>query len=242
MAWAAIYAWNPLVIVEIAGSGHVDSLGIFLLVTGLLCLEKMKNRLTGAVFAFSFLAKFAGLLILPLLIARRNWKALAYFIFVTAVGYSLFLINSHLGERLTTVFRGAHTYARDWSFNGSLYPVLIGVVKNPTAAKFVTVVFMATLGMWGALRNWEPAPFLYYLIGLGILLTPTLHPWYVVWIAPFLCLFPHPGWLLFNGTVALAYLVWPTYLKTGMWELSTGVRLAEYLPLYALLFFLRNKK
>jgi len=35
--------------------------------------------------------------------------------------------------------------------------------------------------------------------------TPTLHPWYLALLVPFLCLYPRSGWLLFTGTVFLAY-------------------------------------
>ena len=69
-------------------------------------------------------------------------------------------------------------------------------------------------------------------VGAYLLLVPTaMHPWYVVWIVPFLCVRPSPAWLWFSGAVTLsyaAYVVAPAPLPSWAW-------LLEYGPLYALL-------
>jgi Glycosyltransferase family 87 len=69
-------------------------------------------------------------------------------------------------------------------------------------------------------------------VGSYLLLVPTaMHPWYVVWIVPFLCVRPSPAWLWFSGAVSLsyvAYVVAPAPLPWWAW-------LLEYGPLYALL-------
>ncbi|HSE96092.1 MAG TPA: glycosyltransferase 87 family protein, partial [Methylomirabilota bacterium] len=69
-------------------------------------------------------------------------------------------------------------------------------------------------------------------IGAYLALVPTaMHPWYVVWMVPFLCVVPSPAWLYFSGAVSLSYvafLVWPAPLPAWAW-------LAQYGPLYALL-------
>lgn len=69
-------------------------------------------------------------------------------------------------------------------------------------------------------------------IGAYLLLVPTaMHPWYVIWVVPFLCVRPSPAWLWFSGAVTLsyvAYVVAPAPLPWWAW-------LLEYGPLYALL-------
>ena len=54
-------------------------------------------------------------------------------------------------------------------------------------------------------------------IGAGLLLSPTIHPWYILWVLPFACLYLNRGWLLFSGTVFLAYAGRDAYLATGVW-------------------------
>jgi hypothetical protein len=78
-------------------------------------------------------------------------------------------------------------------------------------------------------------------IGAYLILTPLLHPWYVLWLVPLLALFLQPserwgwrldawtGWFLFTGTVVLSYTFYIA-MKTVFW---TGA--PEFVPLYALL-------
>lgn len=230
-----LYAWNPLVVVEIAGSGHFDSIGIFFLITALVFFESQRNISAAISLAFSFLSKFAGLLLVPVLIIGRKWKALLAFTTVVIGAYAIFFTKEAF------LFKGAQTYARDWSFNGSLYP-LLKTIASPGAAKTAIVLGMVGLGFWGAWRAWDINRLSYVLIGVGILLTPTLHPWYVLWILPFLCLFPYPGWILFSGTIVLSYSVWPRYLSTGHWNLNRWVQFLEYAPLYGFLIWTATRE
>jgi hypothetical protein len=78
-------------------------------------------------------------------------------------------------------------------------------------------------------RTWEAAAL---AAGAYLLLVPTsMHPWYVIWMVPFLALTRSPAWLYFSGAVTLSYVkyvVEPAPFPWWAWA-------AEYLPLYALL-------
>ncbi len=65
-----------------------------------------------------------------------------------------------------------------------------------------------------------------------LVLVPTaMHPWYAVWILPFLTVHRSAAWLWFTGAVPLSYLKY-AWGPTG---LPLWVRLLEFLPLYGLL-------
>jgi len=70
-----------------------------------------------------------------------------------------------------------------------------------------------------------------------LVLVPTaLHPWYAVWMLPFLTVYPSAAWFWFTGMVPLSYLKYA-------WEpagLPLWVRLVEFLPLYGLLVLRRR--
>jgi hypothetical protein len=72
----------------------------------------------------------------------------------------------------------------------------------------------------------------YLMVSAYLLLLPTsLHPWYVIWILPFLCVFPTWGWLYLSGAVAFSYM---KYLLEPE-VLPLGIRLGEFVPLVVLL-------
>jgi hypothetical protein len=65
-----------------------------------------------------------------------------------------------------------------------------------------------------------------------VLLVPTaLHPWYVLWVVPFLCFRASPAWLFFSAAVTLSYVQYLVEPEMPPW----WAWLAEYAPLYALL-------
>jgi hypothetical protein len=78
-------------------------------------------------------------------------------------------------------------------------------------------------------------------IGAYLVLTPLLHPWYLVWLVPLLAVFLQSGngwglrfealtgWFLFTGAVVLSYTFYIA-LKTVIWTLPL-----EFAPLYVFL-------
>ena len=60
-------------------------------------------------------------------------------------------------------------------------------------------------------------------LGGAILLSPTLHPWYVLWVLPLAAAQGSGGWLLFGALVPLQYL-------TGEGDVPWVIRLAILVP------------
>jgi len=81
------------------------------------------------------------------------------------------------------------------------------------------------------------------LLGIYILFSPTVHPWYLCWLVPLLVVKPDRAWLLLTGLIVLSYWVLIDYSKTGVWHESIWIKYIEYLPFYTLLIydFARNK-
>lgn len=112
----------------------------------------------------------------------------------------------------------------------------VGLTSDLARTTMITLLFVVLLGalLWigrqSATATLDRAGAA--AIGAYLALVPTaMHPWYVVWIVPFLCLVPSPAWLYFSGAVSLsyvAYLVRPAPLPAWAW-------LAQYGPLFGLL-------
>ncbi len=66
-------------------------------------------------------------------------------------------------------------------------------------------------------------------MGAVLVLSPTVHPWYVLWVLPFAVAYRSWAWLWFAATVPLVYLSAPGA------EVGWGVRLVEWLPTLTLL-------
>ena len=85
------------------------------------------------------------------------------------------------------------------------------------------------------LRGAAPASLGLACMGLLLAFSPTLHPWYALWILPFAAISLSRPWLLFTGTVASAYLAYGAYganaaaQASGQFREIAWLRLPEFL-------------
>jgi len=217
-----LLAWNPLVILESYGSGHLDLVTASLFVATLALLEARRPIAAGAAFALSTLTKYTPLLLVPYLTRKRQAAALAVAGIVAIALYFPFLAA---GPALWT---GLRIYMNHWDFNGSLYLILRGWIANDRTVRMLLAgaLGVATLAISVRARSAEGAAtglWIAYLIA-----SPTVFPWYVVPLVALLPLCPNPAVLVFSGLVALSYALLPAYRATGVWRLPVWVPWVEY--------------
>ncbi|MBI1975947.1 MAG: hypothetical protein HYS56_00380 [Candidatus Omnitrophica bacterium] len=227
LLWAAAYAWNPLVILETFGSGHNDSLGILFLWLGLIAWEYRRQGMALASWGLVFLSKYAALFLFPwgfFRFAFRRWIGL--FALIVTVPFWIY------SGCLSSLIQDVTAVAQQWQSNASLYALLGTLLHHSLFTRILCGVVWIAAAFWAARRFDDPLEYLFWVIGAAALLTPVLHPWYLMWLIPFLCFFPEPAWIAFSGTVVLSYSVWPRYLSEGIWELNPWIQAVEYLPLF----------
>jgi alpha-1,6-mannosyltransferase len=97
-----LYAWCPLIIWEIAGSGHLDSAAMAFIVLALLARYRKQPILTGLFLAIAILLKFYPLVLFPALYRRGDFKMPATVAAVIAIAYAAYasvgmLVFGYLG-------------------------------------------------------------------------------------------------------------------------------------------------
>lgn len=225
---AAIYLLHPLPIIEFAGNAHVDALGILGLVAGLALLER-RPVASGLAWACSVAAKYVSLPLIPVaarpLAGRRRLAFLGAALVALVLLYLPFLDHAPVGSLAT--------FARSFEFNGSLYG-LLRVAVPPMGARGIVAGLLLVLlaGLWIGRLQLETAA-LVWLAGL-LLASPIVHPWYVIWLVPFLAWRREPWALAWSGTVLLSYAVLPGWLEDGVWQLPRWVPWVEYAPVWLL--------
>jgi hypothetical protein len=259
---AALYAFHPLAITESAGQGHVDSLGVALLVAAVLYAVRRRPLRAGAALALSFLIKYvAGAAVLPFL--RRPRAGLR----TAAVGAGatalIWIVTARSG---VSPAGGLDQYATRWEFNSVLYPAAFTAVdagQIPQRAKqdfirwkaahhdppwtakvfpffysaffarvLLGVVLAATL-VGIAVRVEELWGAVLFSVGALLLFSPTLYPWYVLWALPFAAAKRHAAFLWLSFAVPVSYLV--HYPVPGLAIPRAAILAFEYVPFGALL-------
>jgi hypothetical protein len=244
-----LYAWHPLPLIEIAGSGHIDALGIACMLAALYALALDRPALASALLAAATLAKLIPIILLPLfwlyvgqaskqdlrsVFNPRSRAALWAFPACVLIG---FLPYINIGTELLS---GLLTYVRHWHFNDMAYTVLYQSLFyiDPAIAQHTrwlcSLLFLIALVY--ALRYVDdPLRTAYWSFGAYILLSPTVHPWYMLWILPFMPFFPSAAWIALSSLVFLAYEILIDYSLGGAWIEKPWVRWAQYAPFFVLL-------
>lgn len=252
-----LWLWSPLVILEVAWSAHLEPLGI-LPMMGAVWLFRRGSTPTadrgpgdredsgigargsrrisaisvGALIGVGAAVKLAPLAALPALWRRRGpLPALA------AAAALLLLAVPYLGAGPVAMTEGLRTYAARWSFHPGLFRVLGGALGDGTARAAVAAV-VAGISLWAAAGRWSLDRALLWTIGGALLLSPTLHPWYVLWILPLAALREGPArwaWVVLSGTVFLAYAGLDTFRATGQWPQPEWLAALIHAPVLLLL-------
>jgi hypothetical protein len=128
--WAGLWALHPLVISEVAGSGHQDIIGVTALLAGLLLFERANRRLGfaaagGVALALAVAVKpVAAPVALPVAWQMRRWwgglgvTALSGALVMAAL-YSPFIL---MPGGIETMVESVREFAGRWKFNGSIHP------------------------------------------------------------------------------------------------------------------------
>jgi hypothetical protein len=202
LAW---YAWNPLVVVEVAGSGHFEPLALLPLVISIFYLRQRANVAWIALLGSISLKYAGGLLVLPFLRTRRpTWPALGV---AAAVLIATTLPYLDAGRHL---FDSLVLYTDKWRYNDMLFGLLAAWLGSLTAAKLLAAVLLLTLTLAVSLQATQRRLSLstqcaVILAGL-LFLSPTIHPWYLLWIAVLLPWIGSRALFAWTGSIAFSYL------------------------------------
>lgn len=231
-----MWAWHPLVIVEIAGSGHQDIIGIFFL-SGCLYFLQQKQKIPSALMLIgSFLSKLFPLMLFPLLLRKqRRWPYLLLLV-LTVLFYLPFLGSD------TRLFTGLSVYTRTWEANASIFYMLKELFGSPHTAKLVIAsMFLAVyVYSYRSISDFEVACFI--VLGSFLIFSPTLHPWYILWMIPFLVLRFDRAWLYLSMASIAYYHVLFDYFGKDLWLEQIWIKFLIYSPFFVFLIISSLKK
>lgn len=204
-----LYAWCPVLIWEIAGSGHLDSVAMAFIALALLARYRKQPILTGLFLAIAILLKFYPLVLLPALYRRGDFKMPATVAAIIAFGYGAYssagtLVFGFLGGYIKEEGLAAGTRY----FLLELAQRVPGLHNLTTTAYYVFCAAVFAVILWWCwqiasqqgsdklnhLRAGGDASFLTPAFALAAALMFLFSPhyaWYIIWLVPFFTLMPN---------------------------------------------------
>lgn len=183
-----LYAWHPLVIIEIAGQAHTEGGMVGLLLLALLLHRSGRLALSVAALTGAGWFKLYPLLLVPFLLRRVGWR---YVWVVGAVTVAL-LLPYAAPSAITNVTQSLNLYVRLFEFNAGPYFLLktIGLVgfeedwSKALGPLLRSAFLLGTVGIFSMdwRLRWPIAWSWLAVIGLLWITATTVHPWYLVGI------------------------------------------------------------
>jgi len=245
---AAWYAWNPLVAYTFSGAAHFDSITVLALTAGILALVRstseteFSRQWLWAIFASLFVGiavsfNLVSPSVLLLFLFALRWRAIV--LAITALVPILFSLPFDLPKvwnsltqitelpRLNDLFwwLAEEIWDNPHQRNYHYYPILI-----------VCVIAVSLLFV----RDWKRG--MLWALGTVIVLSPVLHPWYLIWILPIATWRGAYGWHVLSITLFAYYLFWDERLFGLPWHAEPWMRALIIAPVAAAMLMLAAQK
>lgn len=220
--WALAYAWNPLLAIEVAGSGHIDIVGALLLLVSVAALERRWRACAAVAFGLAIAVKFLPIVLLPLYWKRVRLRdgALA----AISVGFLYLPFLSH--GRIPIGSLG--TYVQSFRFNDPVFTALERVVAPAIASGFALIVGLITAAWLRARAAEFSFDDFSWPMASSLLCAPVVYPWYLLWLLPFLQSVPSVPIIMWTVSIIPTYYVWHLRALGRPWLLPGWVLLVEF--------------
>lgn len=220
-ALLAIYAFNPLVIVELTGNLHFEGIMIAFLMFSILLL--LEGHWVGAAISFGLAVstKLLPLMLLPLLIRRLGWLRSILFGGIVGIVTLLCFLPILSSEALLNQSQSLDLYFQSFEFNASLYYLLrqlgLWITGFNLISLFGRLLMLLTLGaiLFYSWREEEPrlanlpsAMMWVYFIYFAC--ATTVNPWYIAPLISFAVFSRFRFLLVWTALLPLTYFTYRT--------------------------------
>jgi alpha-1,6-mannosyltransferase len=220
--WVLAFAWHPLLATEVAGSGHIDIVGVLLLLVSAAALGRHWRTVAAVAFALAVAVKFLPIVLLPLYWKRVRIRDGALAAVVVGLLYVPFLNHGRIP------IGSLGTYVQSFRFNDPVFATLERVTAPQIAAGLAVFAGILT-AIWMRRRSaeWSSGAFAWPMAA-SLFCAPVVYPWYFLSLLPFLRSASTVPIIIWTVSIIPTYYVW--YLRTlgRPWLVPGWIMLLEY--------------
>src|SRR6266849_4093387 len=222
--WVLAYAWNPLLAIEVAGSGHIDIVGALLLLVSFAALGRRWRAIAAVAFGLAVAVKFLPIVLLPLYWKRVRMLDAALAAVLVGLLYVRFLNHGRIP------IGSLGTYVQSFRFNDPVFATLERVaapqlvVGLAVLVGFLTAICIRRLSKATA---WSSDAFAWPMAA-SLLCAPVVYPWYLLWLLPFVRSASTVPIIIWTVSIIPTYYVWHLRTLGRPWLVPGWIMLLEY--------------
>lgn len=240
-----LYAFNPLIIIELTGNLHFEGVVMCFLVLAFYVGVKNRKSLvfSSFLFACAVCVKMLPLIFIPLIIRQLGWKKGIIYASMVGLFTTLFFLPFLDRMLIEKLFSSVNLYFQKFEFNASIYYLVRAVGFKIFGYNIIGTAgkIMAFLTFSGVLFiSWKSKNL--FVGALAILtlyfaMATTVHPWYAtnLLVIAIFTNFRYP--IVWSYTIFLSYATYQTNLyQENLWLVAL-----EYLLVLGIMIYeLRN--
>jgi alpha-1,6-mannosyltransferase len=219
--WVLLYAWNPLLAIEVAGTGHIDIVGALLLLLSFAALGRRWRATAAVTFGLAVAVKLLPIVLLPLYWKRIRMRDAVFAAAVVALLYVPFLNHGRIP------IGSLGSYVQRWRFNDPVFGTLERVAPPQIVAGLAVLVGLLT-AMWLARRPALSSAAFAWPMAASLLCAPVVYPWYFLWLLPFLRSASTLPVVIWTVSIIPTYVVWHLRTLGRPWLVPGWIILLEY--------------
>lgn len=228
------FAWNPLLAIEVAGSGHIDIVGALLLVVSAAALVRRWRATAAVALGLAIAVKFLPVVLLPLYWKRVRIRDAGLAAVVVGLLYVPFLGRSFFNYGQIPI-GSLGTYVQSFRFNGPVFAALDRVAPPQLLVGLAVLVGLATATWMRRSGAPESSPDIFawpmfaWPMAATLLFAPAVFPWYLLWLLPFLTSASTLLIIIWTVSIIPIYVQWHLRALGRPWGALPGwVMLLEY--------------
>jgi hypothetical protein len=230
-----IYAALPLITFQFFIDAHIDIVGAAFLIGSITLYYYNKKLLSYVLLGLSISVKPTGLLLIPFLF--QNEKGLNNKLKAVFIPLVIFIITFLPYVFTATPIDTLINYSANWTFNGMVYNFINIFFANNLTIRLVCAILFLIVLFFIFISKMDLINKIYLSIFLLMIFSPVVHPWYLIWIAVFLPVVRSYSGIYFVAAASLTSISIIRYQLNSVWQESTIVLLAEYIPLTLLFLY-----
>jgi hypothetical protein len=191
--------------------------------------------LAGALLGGAALVKLVPFALVPSFIARRPARAGTALLAGVAIAGVGVLPYADAGMRM---FDGLAAYARHWHFHDLFYSLGVSAGLDPLDVRRLLTGAFAILACALPFVVRDRVACAGVVLFAFLMLSPTVHPWYALWLVPFLVFVPRalrPAAFALVALLPFAYVAAWLGAGTSSWEEPSWSRAFLWIPVSVLL-------
>jgi alpha-1,6-mannosyltransferase len=220
--WVLAFAWHPLLATEVAGSGHVDIVGVLLLLVSAAALLRRWRAVAAISFGLAVAVKLLPIVLLPIYWKRVRVRDVALIAAVLALLYVPFLDHGRIP------IGSLATYVQRFRFNDPVFSMLERVLAPQLVAGLAVLTGFLT-AMWMRKRCAASSLAAFsWPMAASLFCAPVVYPWYLLWLLPFMRSVSTLPMIVWTISIIPTYYVWHLRTLGKPWVLPGWIVLLEY--------------